>query len=64
MAEMKTPYYVVVDWVDGQLAILRDFDIRYGIATETTDFSVPSVFGSDASHGYLIPQSDRSLSKT
>ena len=38
MAEMKTPYYVVVDWVDGQLAILRDFDIRYGIATETTDF--------------------------
>jgi len=33
---MKTPYYVVVDWVDGQLAILRDFDISYGIATETT----------------------------
>jgi hypothetical protein len=37
MADMKTPYYVVVDWVDGQIAILRDFDISYGIATETTE---------------------------
>lgn len=33
---MEPPYYIVVDWLDGQIAIVRGFDTSYEIATETS----------------------------